>query len=271
MAAFGTDGRCLMRALQEELDDPDPRDCGRCAVCAGPRFDGAARPRAGPGRGAASARAAAADRGQEDGAERRTARCARSPRTSRPRRGVPSRGSATAAGIRSCRAGGGRAASPTSWSTPPPSSSAPGARPPRGSPRCRRAGPETLVPDSPAPLADRARAPVCATSLARRGPPAAARDGQLGAAGGERPRRLRRHRRRSPPGPCLLVDDVRSVRLDPRDGRRSAAPPRGGAVLPARAHVGVLNGNGRLTGARGRAVGLGRCSAPGGTGSKATR
>ena len=46
MAAFGADGRCLMRALQEELDDPEPRDCGRCAVCAGPRFDGAARPRA---------------------------------------------------------------------------------------------------------------------------------------------------------------------------------------------------------------------------------
>jgi ATP-dependent DNA helicase RecQ len=29
-----------MRALQEELDDPTPRDCGRCAVCAGPRYDG---------------------------------------------------------------------------------------------------------------------------------------------------------------------------------------------------------------------------------------
>jgi ATP-dependent DNA helicase RecQ len=40
MAAFGTDGRCLMRVLQEELDDPEPADCGRCAVCAGPRFDG---------------------------------------------------------------------------------------------------------------------------------------------------------------------------------------------------------------------------------------
>jgi ATP-dependent DNA helicase RecQ len=38
MAAFGADGRCLMRALQEELDDPEPDDCGRCAVCAGPRF-----------------------------------------------------------------------------------------------------------------------------------------------------------------------------------------------------------------------------------------
>ena len=40
MAAFGADGRCLMRALQEELDDPEPADCGRCGVCAGPRYTG---------------------------------------------------------------------------------------------------------------------------------------------------------------------------------------------------------------------------------------
>ena len=38
MAAYGADGRCLMRALQEELDDPDPRDCGRCSVCTEARF-----------------------------------------------------------------------------------------------------------------------------------------------------------------------------------------------------------------------------------------
>jgi ATP-dependent DNA helicase RecQ len=38
MARFGADGRCLMRTLQEELDDPDPQDCGRCAVCTVPRF-----------------------------------------------------------------------------------------------------------------------------------------------------------------------------------------------------------------------------------------
>jgi len=44
MAAFGADRRCLMRALQEELDDPDPADCGRCAVCAGPRFDAPLEP-----------------------------------------------------------------------------------------------------------------------------------------------------------------------------------------------------------------------------------
>ena len=40
MAAFGADGRCLMRALREELDDPDPQDCGVCAVCTAPRYDG---------------------------------------------------------------------------------------------------------------------------------------------------------------------------------------------------------------------------------------
>jgi ATP-dependent DNA helicase RecQ len=40
MAAFGADGRCLMRALQEELDDPEPADCGRCAVCTAARYDG---------------------------------------------------------------------------------------------------------------------------------------------------------------------------------------------------------------------------------------
>jgi ATP-dependent DNA helicase RecQ len=39
MAAFGSDGRCLMRVLQEQLDDPAPADCGRCSVCAGARFD----------------------------------------------------------------------------------------------------------------------------------------------------------------------------------------------------------------------------------------
>ena len=44
MAAFGTDGRCLMRVLQEELDDPEPRDCGRCAVCTAPRFAAAPDP-----------------------------------------------------------------------------------------------------------------------------------------------------------------------------------------------------------------------------------
>jgi ATP-dependent DNA helicase RecQ len=38
MERFGSDGRCLMRTLQEELDDPSSEDCGRCAVCTAPRF-----------------------------------------------------------------------------------------------------------------------------------------------------------------------------------------------------------------------------------------
>jgi ATP-dependent DNA helicase RecQ len=39
MLAYGADGRCLMQTLQDELDDPRAEPCGRCAVCAGPRFD----------------------------------------------------------------------------------------------------------------------------------------------------------------------------------------------------------------------------------------
>jgi ATP-dependent DNA helicase RecQ len=38
MANFGSGGRCLMRTLQQELDDPSAEDCGRCSNCAGPRF-----------------------------------------------------------------------------------------------------------------------------------------------------------------------------------------------------------------------------------------
>jgi ATP-dependent DNA helicase RecQ len=38
MFAYGEDGRCLMQALQQELDDPRAEPCGRCSVCAGPRF-----------------------------------------------------------------------------------------------------------------------------------------------------------------------------------------------------------------------------------------
>jgi ATP-dependent DNA helicase RecQ len=45
MAAFGSDGRCLIRTLQEQLDDPSPEDCARCSVCAGPRFAASLDPR----------------------------------------------------------------------------------------------------------------------------------------------------------------------------------------------------------------------------------
>jgi ATP-dependent DNA helicase RecQ len=39
MERYGIDAGCLMRALQLELDDPLAGDCGRCAGCAGARFD----------------------------------------------------------------------------------------------------------------------------------------------------------------------------------------------------------------------------------------
>jgi ATP-dependent DNA helicase RecQ len=45
MAEFGANGRCLMRTLQEELDDPSPADCGVCAVCTSPKFDAPLDPR----------------------------------------------------------------------------------------------------------------------------------------------------------------------------------------------------------------------------------
>jgi ATP-dependent DNA helicase RecQ len=39
MFRYGADGRCLMLALLDELDDPAAAPCGRCSVCASPRFD----------------------------------------------------------------------------------------------------------------------------------------------------------------------------------------------------------------------------------------
>ena len=89
MAAFGSDGRCLMRVLQEELDDPAPADCGRCSVCAGRRFAARARSRAGRGRRAAPALHPDRARGQEDG-PRRGRRDAQDPRgrTRRARMGA---------------------------------------------------------------------------------------------------------------------------------------------------------------------------------------
>jgi ATP-dependent DNA helicase RecQ len=35
MRSFARGAGCLMRFLQEALDDPDPSDCGRCSVCTG--------------------------------------------------------------------------------------------------------------------------------------------------------------------------------------------------------------------------------------------
>ena len=44
MRAFAAGRGCLMRFLQEALDDPAPRDCGRCSVCTGQLPGPGARP-----------------------------------------------------------------------------------------------------------------------------------------------------------------------------------------------------------------------------------
>lgn len=44
MRAFAGGAGCLMRFLQEALDDPEPRDCGRCSVCTGRLPGPGARP-----------------------------------------------------------------------------------------------------------------------------------------------------------------------------------------------------------------------------------
>ena len=100
MERFGADGRCLMRVLQEELDDPEPQDCGRCAVCTAPRVRRAARSRAGGAGGSAPALGADRARGQEDGA-RRVGIDAQDPRRRPGRAGVgagPLRGRRLVAG-----------------------------------------------------------------------------------------------------------------------------------------------------------------------------
>lgn len=44
MRAFAGGAGCLMRFLQDALDDPDPSDCGRCSVCTGRLPGPGARP-----------------------------------------------------------------------------------------------------------------------------------------------------------------------------------------------------------------------------------
>ncbi len=70
MANFGADGRCLMRTLQEQLDDPAPSDCGRCAVCTAARFAAPLDPALGRAGRPPSALTSDRARGQEDGAGR---------------------------------------------------------------------------------------------------------------------------------------------------------------------------------------------------------
>ena len=87
----------------------------------------------------------------------------------------------------------------------------------------RRSG--ELVPDFARRLAERARAALRARARAHRRRAAAARDGQLPAAGGQRARAVRGHRRAAG-GPVPARRRHPLQRLDAGDGRRPAARPR---------------------------------------------
>jgi len=171
MAAFGADGRCLMRALQEELDDPEPEDCGRCAACAGARYDARSPPRssARPRSWCGHARSSSRPRRWRP---TRPGRCARSRTTCAPRRAARWRGSATAAGTRSSRPAGAPAASAASSSAPRPRRCGRGPFPSAGSPPCPRAAPATWCRTSRAgsrtPSACRSRRRSSASATRRR-------------------------------------------------------------------------------------------------------
>ena len=79
MAAFGADGRCLMRVLQEELDDPDAARLRSLLGLHRATFRPAARPGAGRTCRPTPALDPAGARGQEDG-PRRCRRDAKDPR-----------------------------------------------------------------------------------------------------------------------------------------------------------------------------------------------
>ena len=239
MASFGADGRCLMRALQEELDDPDPQDCGRCSVCAGPRYDaqpdGAlvraalehlrSRPltlevkKMSPDADGKLRKIGADVLVQEGRALARIGDGGWDPLVRAGRRsGRFDDELVEADGPARARLGAARLVG-------------------RGDPVAAlgrsRAGPRT-------PPRRRARPRLRRGDRARRRSPAAARDGELRAAGLKRPRRVRDHRRaaaRRVPArrrPALQ-------RLDAGDGRRPATPPRQRRGVPAGARHRVLS------------------------------
>ena len=175
MFAYGEDGRCLMQALQSELDDPRAEPCGRCAVCAGPRFD--APVDAGLAR---EAYAIVRSRPIVLSVRRQTPRTA-DQAGKRIAPGAPARGGSRARAGRRRRVGRARrgraaatAVSTTSSCRPVPTCSAAGTRPRRrsGSPRSRRAARARSSPtsrsDSPASSASRTRRCSSASGTTRR-------------------------------------------------------------------------------------------------------
>ena len=232
MAAFGSDGRCLMRVLQEELDDPDAHDCGRCSICTGPRFDQPTDPRlvelAGrhlrsrpvelevkkmaPGRRGRDAQdprgRARRDRLGAGPVRRRGLVAGRRARIEhrRVRRGGDQRTGRHGA----CR-GGARLLDHDGALGPPRRRARTPGRTPRR--RARRATRPAAGPQG--------------------GSPASARDGQRRPAGRERPGRLRGHRHAAAGHRCAPRRSPQ-LRLDAGHGRRSAAPRRRRADRAAR-------------------------------------
>ncbi len=240
MREFGADGRCLMRALQEELDDPDAVDCGRCAVCAGPRFAAPPEPALVEAAGrflrrqpcAFDAKKMAPD---ASGSMRKIPEDARTddgwalarigdggwwPAIERGMRDGRFEDEVAEAMAELMR----RAGVVPGWIATVPS---------RRLGRCA-AGPCAADRRPPGDPGARAR-------RADRGPPAPARDGERRDAGGQRPRRLpcrgAAARRDGPP-----ARRPPRVGLDAGDGRRPAAPRRRRPRRAARARRGVLAG-----------------------------
>ena len=243
MAAFGADGRCLMRALQEELDDPEPRDCGRCAVCAGPRFSAPLDPelvreaalhlrtkplllevkKMAPSEDGAMRKIPDDVRAEEGRALARLGDGGWDPLVQAGRRAGRFDDELVGAAAEAVRGWN----APVAWVTAVPS---------------RRSG--ALVPDFAERLAAALGLPYRGRARAHRRRSAAARDGELGAAGRERARAVRRCRR-APARPVPARRRRPLQRLDARDARRPAPPPRRARGLPARAHHGVLSGWGQ--------------------------
>ena len=240
MASFGADGRCLMRALQEELDDPDPQDCGRCSVCTRP----ALRRPAGPGLVREAIDHLRSQplklETQEDGARRRGPDAQDPAPSSSSRRAARWRGWATAAGRRSCRPGlregrfadelldavdrararvepagalhhGGAVGAPPGRRRGP--RAAPGRHARHPVRRAAASAPASARRSARWPT-PRCRRPTCAARSASTGDP--------------------------PPEGGLLLDDTAPERLDAGDDRRPAAAARRRRGLPARARDGVL-------------------------------
>ena len=241
MAAFGADGRCLMRALQEELDDPD-----------------AARLRRLRGLHGAALRRPAATRAR---ARRRRCTCARARWCSTSRRWRPDAEGKMRKLADDVRAEEGRALARLGDGGWDPLVQ-PGRRAGRFDDELVAAAAEA-VRTWRAPVRVGRRDAVATQRRARarlraRGSPHALGlpfDPVLERVGDNPPQREMANSAQQvanvrgefavvadapPPEPCLLVDDVRFTRLDAGDGRRAAAPPRRRPCPPARAVDRVL-------------------------------